>query len=124
MTSRDKAVALATELAQKKGTDIQVFDLRGVSSFTDFFVIATGTSNRHVKTLANVALKTARELGERRLGVEGNPPGRWILVDLGDVVVHLFEREAREFYALERLWSEAELVELPPLEPGVIEAAR
>ncbi len=97
MTSKDKAVALATELAQKKGTDIQVFDLRGVSSFTDFFVIATGTSNRHVKTLANVALKTARELGERRLGVEGNPPGRWILVDLDDVVVHLFEREAREF---------------------------
>ena len=124
MTSKDKAVALATELAQKKGTDIQVFDLRGVSSFTDFFVIATGTSNRHVKTLANVALKTARELGERRLGVEGNPPGRWILVDLDDVVVHLFEREAREFYSLERLWSEAELVELPPLEPGVIEAAR
>ena len=124
MTSKEKAVTLAAEIADKKGTDIQVFDLRGVCSFTDFFVIATGTSNRHVKTLANATLKSAREHGERRLGIEGSPRGRWILVDLADVVVHLFEREAREFYALERLWSEAELVELPPFAPGVAEAAR
>ncbi len=124
MTSKEKAVALATEIGGKKGIDIQVFDLRGVSSFTNFFVIATGTSNRHVKTLAEATLNLAREHGERPLGTEGDPPGRWILVDLGDVVVHLFDREAREFYALERLWGEAELVDVSAPAIGVAEAAR
>ncbi len=124
MTSKEKAVALAGEIADKKGRDIQVFDLRGISSFTDFFVIATGTSNRHVKTLANATLRSAREQGERKLGLEGDPPGRWILVDLDDVIVHLFEQEARDFYSLERLWGEAELVEVPEADAPPVEAAR
>ena len=123
MTSKEKALALATEVAGKKGMDIQIFDMRKVSSFTDFFVIATGTSNRHVRTLADATVRNARQHGERKLGLEGDPPGRWILVDLGDVVVHLFEAQAREFYSLERLWDEAARVELPEGEALAAKAA-
>lgn len=88
--------------------------MKEISSFTDFLILATGTSSRHVKTLADGAVETARVQGERPLGVEGDPPGRWILVDLGDVVIHLFEEETRDHYSLEKLWGEALPVELPP----------
>jgi len=125
LNSRDKALAIATALVARKGIDVQIFDLHEISSFTDFFVIASGTSNRHVKTLAEAAMECMRSSGERALGVEGDPPGRWILVDLGDVVVHLFEPSAREFYALERLWGEAERVDVPAAQGDeVSEAAR
>ena len=125
MNSRDKALAIAAALASRKGIDVQVFDLREISSFTDFFVIASGTSYRHVKALAEATMETMRSCGERALGIEGTAPGRWILVDLGDVVVHLFEPSAREFYALEKLWGEAERVEVPAVhDDEVAEAAR
>ena len=124
MTSQEKAVAIGTALLAKKASNVLVFDLREVSSFTDFFVLASGTSRRHVKALAEETLRAAREEGERALGVEGDPPGRWILVDLDDVVVHLFEPEAREFYGLERLWGEAERMELPEAEADLAEVAR
>ena len=116
MTSREKALALATEVAGKQGMDIQILDLREVSSFTDFFVIATGTSDRHLRTLADSVVETARSFGDRPLGVEGAKTGRWVLVDLGDVVAHVFREEAREFYGLERLWGQDE--------PQAVEAAQ
>lgn len=123
MKAKEKALTIATQLAAKKGIDIEIFDLAEISSFTDFFVICSGTSSRHVKALADETLETARRHGERPLGTEGNPPGRWVLVDLGDVVVHLFEPEAREFYALERLWGDAEQVPVPtPDEAPLAEA--
>ena len=124
MTSKDKALALAQQIAAKKGMDVQVFDLKRLSAFTDFFVIATGTSNRHVKTLTEEAVKTGRSTGDRPLGVEGDPPGRWVLVDMGDVVVHLFDQEARDYYSLERLWGEAERLPLPADEPLTLEAVQ
>jgi ribosome-associated protein len=77
-----------------------------------------------VRTLADAAVQTAHQHGERKLGMEGDPPGRWILVDLGDVVVHLFEAQAREFYSLERLWDEGPRVELPEGEPLEAKAAQ
>lgn len=120
MTAREKARALAGAIADKQGSDIRVLELEGVSAFTDFFVIASGTSQRHVQTLAEAAIEAARARGERPLGVEGLTLGRWVLVDLGDVVVHLFDPEARAFYALERLWEEAESI---PVE-GAETAAR
>lgn len=113
MTSRRKALALAEAVAAKKGEALQILDLRALCSFTDFFVIATGTSARHVQTLADAAVESGARLGERVLGVEGRETGRWILVDLGDVLVHLFQPEAREFFGLERLWGEAETLALP-----------
>ena len=125
MIPNEKALEIADALTDKKALDVRILDLAGVSSFTDYFVIASGSSTRHVKTLAEETTRAVREQGEKTLGVEGDPPGRWVLVDAGDVVVHLFEPEAREFYALERLWGEAEQLELPS-EPGsdVAEAAR
>ena len=125
MTSKERALAIAHRLSEKKAVEIMVFDLREVSSFTDYFVIASGSSTRHVKTLADEAAQVVREQGEKTLGVEGDPPGRWVLVDADDVVIHLFEPEARDFYALERLWGEAERLDLAG-EPagGVAEAAR
>ncbi len=125
MNPRDKALAIATALASRKGIDVLVLDLHEISSFTDFFVIATGTSNRHVKSLAEATMECMRGCGERALGIEGDPPGRWILVDLGDVVVHLFEPSARDFYSLERLWGEAERLSVPDvMDAELAEAAR
>ena len=88
-----------------KGVDIRVIDVRGMTSITDRMVIASGTSTRHLKALAeNVVLK-AKQHGFAALGVEGEDATGWILVDLVDVVVHVMMPEIREFYALEKLWS-------------------
>ena len=112
MESRDKALLVAEAISDKKGLDVRVLDVGDVCSFASFFVMATGTSPRHVKTLANATHEGCREAGVPVLGSEGERPGNWVLVDLGDVVVHLFQSEARDFYALERLWGEAEPVEV------------
>jgi ribosome-associated protein len=112
VTSKEKALTLCQALVDRKGLEIRALDLTEVSAFTDFFVIATGSSDRHVKTLAEAVLEKARALEERPIGVEGQQLGRWILIDLADVVVHIFQQEAREFYDLERLWGEAESIEV------------
>ena len=108
MKAKQKALALAEAVADKKGEDLQILDLRELCSFTDYFLIATGTSDRHLRTLAEVSVETSAKLGDKALGVEGQESARWILVDLGDVIVHLFREDAREFFGLERLWGEAE----------------
>ncbi len=113
MKAKQKALALAEAVADKKGEDLQILDLRELCSFTDYFLIATGTSDRHLRTLAEASVETSAKLGDKALGVEGQESARWILVDLGDVIVHLFREDAREFFGLERLWGEAEAVELP-----------
>lgn len=118
MSPAEKARLLERALVEKGGLDLRVLDLGEEAAFTDFFVIATGTSDRHVQTLAEVAVDVARQAGEKPLGIEGTGTGRWVLVDLGDVVVHLFRAEAREFYGLERLWGEEE-----PAGPQTAEAA-
>jgi len=102
----DKLLALVIDaLEELKGVDIRVLDVCGLTSITDRMVVASGTSTRHVKSLAeNVARKT-REAGFRALGVEGEQAAEWVLVDLGDVVVHVMMPSVREFYALEKLWS-------------------
>ena len=101
---RLKAIVLDA-LDDLKAKDVKVIDVRGQSNVTDLMVIATGTSNRQVKSLAgNVALK-AKEQGNPPLGVEGEDTGEWVLVDLGDIVVHVMLEPVRQFYQLERLWS-------------------
>ncbi|AWV06799.1 iojap family protein [Lysobacter maris] len=79
--------------------------MRGKSSVTDFMVVASGTSTRHVKSIADEVVKHAKQLGYMPLGVEGEREAEWVLVDLADVVVHIMLRGVREFYALERLWT-------------------
>ena len=82
-------------------------DLRGLNDATDWFVIASGTSDAHVRGIANSVLRRLEETGTRAHHVEGLPGGRWVLLDFVDVVVHLFHPEARAFYQLERLWNDA-----------------
>ena len=82
-------------------------DLRGLNDATDWFVIASGTSDAHVRGIANAVLRKLEEAGARAHHVEGLPSGRWVLLDFVDVVVHLFHPEARAFYQLERLWNDA-----------------
>ncbi len=92
-------------IEEMKGNDIHVIDVSVKSSFTDNMVIASGTSTRHVKSISeNVAMK-AKKAGMPPLGVEGEQMGDWVLVDLGDVVVHVMLPDVRDFYGLEKLWS-------------------
>ncbi|HEU0307300.1 MAG TPA: ribosome silencing factor [Lysobacter sp.] len=88
-----------------KAKDVVEIDVRGKSSVTDYMVIASGTSTRHVKSIADEVVKFAKNLDVQPLGVEGEREAEWVLVDLGDVVVHVMLPRVREFYALERLWT-------------------
>lgn len=104
-----KAFALAAaQLAQSRHcSDIVVLDLRSMSPATDYFVIATGTSDRQMRTVADEISQEARERGFQRFGRAGYERGRWILLDFVDVVIHIFDREYREYYDLELLWGDA-----------------
>lgn len=101
-------VLRATELAlERKAQDVVALDLRGISSATDYFVIATGTSDVHVKSIAEHVVEELKKQETRPDHVEGMRGGRWILVDYIDFVVHIFHPQAREFYQLEVLWGDA-----------------
>ena len=92
-------------LDEMKGVDVQVVDVRGLTSITDHMVVVSGTSTRHVKAMAEYVVEQAKKHGCKPLGVEGETTAEWMLVDLADVVVHVMMPETREFYALEKLWS-------------------
>ena len=98
-----KTVHAAVE--ELKAKDVTEIDVRGKSSVCDFMVIASGTSTRHVKSIADEVVRFAKKLDVMPLGVEGEREAEWVLVDLGDVVVHVMLPRVREFYALERLWT-------------------
>ena len=92
-------------LEELKAKDAVQIDVRGKSSVADYMVIASGTSTRHVKSIADEVVKFAKKLDVMPLGVEGEREAEWVLVDLGDVIVHVMLPRVREFYALERLWT-------------------
>jgi len=98
-------------LEDAKTQNIAVLDVRKISDFTDYMVIATGTSNRHVQSSADKVVETLRGHGVRPVGIEGKQLGDWVLIDFGDVVVHLMREQTRDFYNLEKLWSDAKHVE-------------
>ena len=106
------AYAVTKALDEKKGMDIKLLKIDRVSSLADYFLICTGTSNTHVKTLCDYAEFTLEELGEPMLGREGHRGNAWELLDYGTIVVHVFTDEARKFYDLERLWADAENIDL------------
>ena len=91
-------------LENRKGRDIVALEVSRLTDITDFMVIASGTSNRHVKALVDEVVEAAKRHRHKVLGVEGREAGEWVLLDLGDVVVHVMRTGAREFYDLERLW--------------------
>ena len=98
---RDAVVGALDDL---KGREIVALDVTRLTDLTDFMVIATGGSNRHVKALVDQVVEAAKTSGASLLGIEGRESHEWVLVDLGDVVVHVMQAAAREFYDMERLW--------------------
>ena len=112
LSAKEVAIAVTKSLDEKKGQNIKLLKIDKVSSLADYFLICTGTSNTHVKTLCDYAEYTLEQLGEPMLGREGHRGNAWELLDYGSIVVHVFTEEAREFYALERLWADAEQVDL------------
>jgi len=98
-------------LVDAKGQDIQVLDVRKITDFTDYMIIASGTSSRHVQTLADKICVHMKELGRMPVGREGEAVGDWVLVDFGDVVAHLMRPPIRDFYNLEKLWGDSKRVE-------------
>jgi ribosome-associated protein len=91
-------------LEDKKGLNISVIDVQGKSSVTDYMIVATGTSDRHIKALADYVDIKVKEKGFRPLGIEGNDGSEWVLLDLGDIILHVMTAQMREFYQLEKLW--------------------
>lgn len=102
-------------LADMKAVDVRVLDVRGMSDVTDYMVVASGTSDRHLRAVADRVVQMAKAAGHRPLGVEGEEQGEWVLVDLPDVMVHILLPRTREFYQLEQLWE--------PVAPKVAEHA-
>ncbi|MCP3866603.1 MAG: ribosome silencing factor [Gammaproteobacteria bacterium] len=92
-------------LEDMKATDVQVLDVRGKTSITDVMIIASGTSSRHVKSIAETVAFKAKDAGEAPLGAEGLDDGEWALVDLNEIILHVMQPKVREFYQLERLWN-------------------
>ena len=95
-------------LEDMKAQDIKVLDVRGKTSITDLMIFASGTSDRHVKSIAETVAFQAKQAGEAPLGTEGAVEGEWALVDLNGVVVHIMQPKVRDYYQLERLWGTSE----------------
>ena len=115
LTPKEIAYEVTKALDEKKGLDIKLLKIDRVSSLADYFLICTGTSSTHVKTLCDYAEFTLENLGEKLLGREGHRGNSWELLDVGTVVVHVFTDGARKFYDLERLWADGESVDISKL---------
>jgi ribosome-associated protein len=116
MTTRADRLVRANQVAEaaldRKAQDLVALDVSELTSYADTLLIATSTSDRHARSIADSIREAATARGEHPLGVEGYEEGRWVLIDLGDVIVHVFQREVREAYDLERLWSDAQSLAL------------
>ena len=110
---------MTDNLDENSAQDIIQIDIRGKSSVADFMIIASGRSNRHVSALSDYLLRALKELGHKDLGIEGLTGCDWVLVDIGDVIVHIFRPEVRVFYNLEKIWA----VPLPEGLENIAEAA-
>lgn len=109
---------IAQKIYDKKGFNILAIDVRGISSLTDYFLIAEGSVERHVQSLSREVLETVGELKLTQFHVDGGPTGDWIVIDCGHILIHLFTPEFREKYSLEELWHDGDIVDLKiKLEP-------
>jgi ribosome-associated protein len=104
-TRRSLETVVIEALEDMKAANIRVLDVRSLTDITDLMVIASGTSDRHVRSVADRVIEKAREAGFRPFGIEGERDGEWVLVDLPDVLVHIMLPRVRELYGLEKLWS-------------------
>ena len=105
--------SFAQKIYDKKGMNITAIDVRGVSSLTNYLLIADGSVDRHVIALGNAVLEEAKDLGMQVFHIDGEQEGDWVVVDLGEMMVHLFIPEMREKYRLEQVWHQGKLVEIP-----------
>ncbi len=113
----DRAFAAARVAEENRGRDIAILDLRELTTMFDYFVIVTGASRRQLHAISEeIDRVLEQEMGDHRMGIEGYEESRWILLDYGDVVIHLFDAETREYYALEELWGNAKRVPFEPRE--------
>lgn len=105
MNAEQLVTLIKTTLADIKAQDVVILDVTNMTSIADHIVIASGTSSRHVKSIADRVIEGVKEAGVKPLGIEGDSQSDWVLVDIGDVVVHVMTPATRQFYDLERLWS-------------------
>ena len=112
MTPKEMAIAAVKALDSKKGADIKVMEVTELTSLADYFVICTGGSNTQINALCDAVEEALEKEGEKPLHREGHRGGIWVLLDYGCVVIHVFNDEAREFYSLERLWSDGKPMDL------------
>lgn len=123
LESREWAIMAATAASDKKAEDIVVIDVAELLVVTDYFVICTGRNDRQVRTIADEVEDQLREKGGiKPIGREGSDEGKWVLLDFGDLVIHVFQPEERDFYRLEKLWSDAPRLALPEEVTGPLSA--
>lgn len=115
---REKALLIAGLAADKKAAGVVILRMEGLTTFTDYFVICSGQSATHVKTITEHILEGLRARGLKPAGVEGTAARQWVLIDCGDVVVHVFDEETRAFYDIEKLWLDAPRLAPPPDKKG------
>lgn len=117
LTSRERALKCAECALDKKGVDVKILDIAKISSIADFLVLATGMSDKQVQAIADAVRKGLKKFG-KALDIEGVREGKWVVIDYGDVLVHIFVDELRRYYDLDRLWGDAPLVDLPEPPPA------
>lgn len=110
MTPKERAITAARACADIKADELVVLDLHALTSFTDFFIICSGNSDRQVRSIADNVVEQMKKKKVPLIGIEGYDEGQWVLVDFGSVVIHVFHREMRSYYNLEKLWSDAKTV--------------
>jgi ribosome-associated protein len=111
--SREKALLAARAAIDKKAENVRILDLTDISGFTDYFVVCSGMSDRQVQAIADSAEHALTAAGHDVLSIEGYADGRWVLMDFGDIVVHVFLDALREYYDLENLWADAPRIKIP-----------
>ena len=117
--TKKRVLACVNASLEKKATNIVIMKVQEISAFTDYFVILSGNSDRQVQAIASAIRENMKKDGVLPLGVEGENHGQWVLMDYGDVVVHIFYAPVREFYNIERLWSDAPTMEVAEDAPGL-----
>jgi ribosome-associated protein len=120
----EQAREYAAAALDRKAEQVLALDVSALTSFTDAFLIATGSSDQHVKAVADAVVERAAALGREPLGVEGYEGGEWVLIDLDDVIVHVFQAEKRDHYDLERLWADAPATAYEVDERGALRQGR
>jgi len=110
--AKERVIQLTNAALERKAKNLTILGVKELSSFTDYFIICSGSSDRQVRAIADSIEKRMKESGVLPLGVEGRQSAGWLLMDYGDVVVHVFHEPVREFYDIERLWSEASVMKV------------